>query len=103
MKKMKRELVPVLKGLILDEEETLTLEELSRACAMHNEWVITLVEEGVLEPTGRGLTNWRFPGSCLRRVRIAARLQRDLEINLAGVAMVLELLDEIEKLRKRLR
>lgn len=95
--------MPALKGLNLDEEETLTLEELSRACAMRAEWVISLVEEGVLEPAGRCLANWRFPGSILRRVRIAARLQRDLEINLSGVALILDLLDEIETLRKRLR
>ena len=31
------------------------------------------------------------------------RLQRDLGINLAGVALVMDLLDEIEELRGRLR
>jgi chaperone modulatory protein CbpM len=31
------------------------------------------------------------------------RLQRDLEMNLAGVALALDLLDEIESLRMRLR
>lgn len=100
---MKKELLTVQKGLNLDEEETLTIVELSRACAMHDEWVIELVEEGVLEPAGRSLTTWRFPGASLRRALIAARLQRDLGINLAGVALALDLLDEIETLRKRLR
>jgi chaperone modulatory protein CbpM len=100
---MRTELVQILTGLNLDEEESLTLAELSRACAMHAEWVIELVEEGVLEPAGRGLTNWRFSGATLRRARIAARLQRDLGINLAGVALSLDLLDEIEMMRKRLR
>ena len=100
---MRMGLVPVLTGFIMDEEETLTLGELCRACAMHAEWVIALVEEGVLEPTGRGLTNWRFSGASLRRARIAVRLQRDLGINLADVALALDLLDEIETLRKRLR
>lgn len=100
---MRTELLTVLKGLNLDEEETLTLGELSRACAMHAEWVISLVDEGVLEPVGHGPVSWRFPGTCLRRVRTAVRLQRDLGINLAGVALALDLLDEIEMLRKLLR
>jgi chaperone modulatory protein CbpM len=100
---MKRKRVPELTGLNLDEVENLTLCELSRACAMHAEWVIELVEEGVLEPAGRGVTYWRFPGSSLRRACIAARLQRDLGINLAGVALALDLLDEIETLHRRLR
>ncbi len=103
MKVMRQELEPVLTGLLLDEEETLTLGEFSRACAMHAEWVVELVEEGVLEPTGRGHTKWRFTGDSLRRARIAARLQRDMGINLPGIALALDLLDEIEALRKRLR
>ena len=37
-----------------------------------------------------------------RRARTAIRLQRDLDINLAGAALVLELLDEIDTLRSRL-
>ena len=100
---MIKELLPVLTGMNLDEEETLTLVELSRACAMQAEWVISLVDEGVLEPVGHGPASWRFPGTCLRRTCIAARLQRDLGINPAGVALALDLLDEIETLRKRLR
>ena len=74
---MRKELVPVLTGLNLDEEETLTLCELSRACAVHAEWIIALVEEGVLEPAGRGLTKWLFSGTSLRRalVRQTGRAQ----------------------------
>jgi chaperone modulatory protein CbpM len=34
---------------------------------------------------------------------MALRLQRDLDIDLAGAALALELLDEIESLRARLR
>lgn len=101
---MRKEALEVLTGLNLDDEDgILTLRDLSRACAMHAEWVIELVEEGVLDPTGRDLTNWRFPAASLRRARIASRLQSDLGINLAGVALALDLLEEIETLRKRLR
>src|SRR5512135_1665441 len=100
---MKTELLPVLQCLLIDEEETLTVGELCSACAVHVEWVISLVEEGVLEPAGRGLSNWRFSGANLRRARMAASLQRDLGINLAGVALALDLLDEIDMLRKRRR
>jgi len=100
---MRNELLTVLVGLNLDEEEALTLAELSHACAMHAEWVVSLVEEGVLEPSGRGPASWRFSGASLRRARSAARLQHDLGINVAGVALVLDLIDEMETLRKRLR
>jgi chaperone modulatory protein CbpM len=88
-------------GLILDEQVSLTLEDVCRACAVETTSIIALVEEGVLEPAsgGKELQHWRFSGASLGRARIAMRLQRDLEINLAGVALTLELLSEIESLR----
>ena len=39
----------------------------------------------------------------LRRVRRAQRLQRDLGVNTPGIALALELLEEVESLRARLR
>jgi chaperone modulatory protein CbpM len=39
----------------------------------------------------------------LRRARIAVRLERDLELNLAGVALALDLLEELEQLRQQLK
>jgi chaperone modulatory protein CbpM len=49
--------------------------------------------------------HWRFPGTSLRRLEVALRLHQDLELNLAGVALALalELMDQIETLRGRLR
>lgn len=91
-----------LTGILLDEQTELTLTELCRACSRPAEWVIELVEEGVLEPAGREQSHWRFHATSLQRARAATRLQQDLGINLAGVALALDLLDEIETLRARL-
>ena len=93
---MKTEL---LNGLVLDEEAELTLSDLCHACSRHAEWIVQLVEEGILEPAGRTPTQWRFSGTSLRKAHIAMRLQRDLDINLAGVALALDLMDEIETLQ----
>ena len=46
--------------------------------------------------------HWRFSASCLRRARIAQRLECDLGVNLAGAALALELLDEVERLSAKL-
>lgn len=91
-----------LTGDLIDERVELTLDELCWACSGSQEWIIELVEEGVLEPIGHEQTRWRFEGTSLQRARAATRLQNDLEINLAGVALALELIDEIETLRQRL-
>ena len=93
----------ILNGILLDEQTELSLNDLSRVCSSSTEWIIELVEEGVLEPLDYQQTQWQFSGSCLKKARTAMRLQRDLDINLAGVALALDLLDEIETLEARLR
>jgi chaperone modulatory protein CbpM len=89
----------ILSGDVLDEQTELSLSDLCHACSCHAEWVIELVEEGVLEPTGVNRQQWHFSTICLQRARTARRLQQDLGINLAGVALALDLLEEIESLR----
>jgi chaperone modulatory protein CbpM len=84
------------------EDAPLTLAEMCRACNIHADWVIGLVEEGIIEPDGKEIHLWRFSGVSLVRVRSALRLQRDLGINLAGVGLALDLIEELEKLRKQL-
>jgi chaperone modulatory protein CbpM len=86
----------------------LSLLELSRCCSCSTEWVIELVEEGVIEPLGAVSVTappdaWRFDETAAARAAAAQRLVRDLSINVAGVALALELLDEIRALRRRLR
>ncbi|MGH8274847.1 MAG: chaperone modulator CbpM [Gammaproteobacteria bacterium] len=92
----------IVTGIVLDEETELGLDELARACAVRSEWVVALVEEGVIEPAGEAREYWRFAGHSLARARTAARLAHDLEINLAGIALALDLMDELESLRARL-
>lgn len=97
------EMLPQLSGIILEEQTELTLADLCRACAVHAEYIIELVEEGVLAPVGDEPVCWRFTGIHMHRATVALRLQRDLGINLAGVALALQLLDEVEALRARIR
>ena len=92
----------ILTGIVVEDTTEFTLGELSRACGMPAEWILALVEEGVIEPEGTDQNQWHFRGHCLRRVRIVQRLQSDLGINLAGAALALELLEEMETLRQRI-
>jgi chaperone modulatory protein CbpM len=88
---------------ILDEAREMTLADLTRSCRVHAEWVMELVEEGIIEPRGPGGPQWRFAATSVVRVRKAQRLQRDLGVNLPGIALTLELLDRIDALESRLR
>ena len=92
----------VLVGTILEEEVVLSLGELCRASRLSAEHIIELAEEGVVEPIGRSPERWQFRGVSLRRIRCARRLKEDLGVNTAGVALVLDLLEELDELRTRL-
>lgn len=93
----------VLTGVLLEEETEFTLVDLGQACSVNTEWIILLVKEGIIDPVEEtDAMNWRFPGTSLQRVRTARRLHHDLGLNLAGIALALDLLDEIEILRQRI-
>ena len=93
----------VLSGAILEESALLTVKDLSRMCAVDERHIVEFVEEGVLNVVEFNTTEWLFSGSALRRARLALRLERDLELNLAGVALALELMEELEHLRRELK
>jgi chaperone modulatory protein CbpM len=87
---------------IVEEEAGLSLADLSRACRVRHTQIEVWVQEGVLAPVGDAPEEWRFAGAALRRARLARRLSSDLELNPAGVALALDLLDEIADLKARL-
>ncbi|KEZ76799.1 chaperone modulator CbpM [Salinisphaera hydrothermalis] len=87
---------------IVEHGETLTLAQLCRSCGVHAEWITLLVEHGVLEPVSPNERQWRFAAAHLPRVHTARRLAQDLELNASGIALALELMDEIRTLRGRL-
>ncbi len=87
---------------LLDEELELSMEEFCEACSGKTQWIIELVEEGAIEPVDRTTTTWRFTGTSLARAQVAMHLRRDLEVNSAGIALALDLLDEVRALREQL-
>jgi len=99
---MVKQTTDIISGYIIEDETRLTLRQLCDACAVRAEYVIELVDEGYIEPSGVERSHWCFNGLSIKRVQRAKRLQHDLGINLAGVALAIELIDEIESLRARL-
>ena len=89
-----------VRGIVLDEQVTFTLRELSLACGIQTELIVEMVDEGVIEPAEAG-TEWQFHGGSLVRAQRALRLVRDLDLNWPGAALALDLLDELERLQKR--
>lgn len=86
---------------VVVEESYISFGELARCCNVHAEQIIAMIDEGILEPQGAEQPEWRFPGSSVHRVTTVLRLQQDLAVNLAGAALAIELMDELEELRGR--
>lgn len=91
-----------LQGEIVEERIEFTLVELCHITGASRDDFARWVEEGAFEPQGARMEEWRFSGTCVRRAITAQHLTADLEVNAPGVALALDLLDQIAALRKRL-
>jgi chaperone modulatory protein CbpM len=105
---MKTQKLTVISGSILEEEPTLTLAELCINCQSPAETIIKLVDHGIISPCeiesrAKSVHQWQFQRNDLVRADKALRLKKDLGINLAGIALVLDLMDELNDLRNQLR
>jgi len=100
---MAKQRTDILTGIILEEQTRLSLRELCEACAVRVDFIAELVDEGVIEPIGYDKSHWCFSGVSLQRIRKAKHLQRDLGLNLAGIALALDLIDELQRLRAQLQ
>ena len=97
---MARQTAKVVSGEVV---EVVSLAELCRSCGVRAEWVVELVEEGILEPEGNVPARWRFSAVSITRARTAWHLQRDLGVNKAGIAVALNLMEERETLQHLVR
>lgn len=82
------------------QDYCLTLQQLCHSAAVAPDFILELVEYEVLTPQGQRAVNWRFQSEDLARLRRAERLARDFELNISGLALVMQLLDEVTKLRE---
>ena len=82
------------------QQEMISLQEVCEICQVDPETIRTLVTYAVVEPIQQ--QDWRFQPEHLQRIQKALRLQHDLELNAAGVALVLDLLQEMRALRAKL-
>jgi chaperone modulatory protein CbpM len=86
----------------LDTWVTCSFNELCQRNNLDTDFVLQCVEVGIADPQGNSPVEWSFTSSAAVRIQKAYRLQRDLEIDLNGLAVVLDLLDEVESLQEEL-
>lgn len=91
----------IVTGVLVDEV-SLSLDELAHACGVSAEWVELHVEAGAFALTGDDPTGWRFSSRDLWRARQLCMLERDFEALPELAALVIDLQEEIARLRRRL-
>ncbi|MDB5962876.1 MAG: MerR family transcriptional regulator [Massilia sp.] len=92
-----------LSGVLLDDV-ALTLDELALSCQVEPDWVIRHVRAGVLgDDSSFEITTIRFRSGDLVRALRLRNIEQAFDANEDIAALVLDLGDEIHRLRTRLR
>jgi chaperone modulatory protein CbpM len=79
----------------------LAAHELAHACGAEIDWVVELVEVGIVEvpaPTQQP-DAWRFQSTDLQQALAARRLERDFGVGLDAAALILDLQREVRRLK----
>lgn len=92
----------IVAGVLMDETITLSFVEVCQTCDISEEILLEMLEHGLFREQARPVRKTEFEANTLRRIQSACRLQADLGINVPGVVLVLELLDELEQARNEL-
>jgi MerR family transcriptional regulator/heat shock protein HspR len=82
-----------------------TLEMVERLTRVPRRTILVYHRHGLISPAQREAEAdaWRFDDETLRVLRRAEWLRRELGVNLAGVKLIMGLLDEVDALRAELR
>lgn len=81
----------------------LDLDAFSRAAGMHPDFVVRLVDLGLLEAGSDSRGRLLFPPAQLARADRILRLRAGLSVNYAALGLVMDLLDRIDTLEAALR
>lgn len=92
----------IVAGIIVDENTTISFVDICQRCNISEEFLIDMIEHGLLHAPMKQLKNASVDQKTFSRIQSASRLQQDLDINASGVVLVMELLDELEQVRKEL-
>lgn len=93
------------KDLVPSEGEVqfyLTIREISVSFDVEQETIIEIVNEGIVPLQKNQENELLFDNDAYHRIRTVLQLHRDLGVNIAGAALVLELLNEIDALHNRI-
>ncbi len=87
---------------IVDETTTFTVQEICTRCNVTQDLLVEMMEYGLFDFNDNLDANYPIDLKTVKRIESAFHLHRDLEINMPGIAVILELKDELEQLHTEL-
>ena len=88
--------LPAVEAVIIDDHHTLSLTEVCQLLHIETVFVNDLIEHDIIQPRGRH-ENWQFDSICLHRTRLAVSFYHDLGVNLNGIALALDLIEQLNE------
>ncbi len=85
---------------VLIDEQTLDLQEFASACSVSATWVVERVEAGLLA-CNSSAGEMRFASAHLVRARRMVTTERRFDANQEVAALVADLIEEVEQLRRQ--
>ena len=82
-----------------EQDITLSYHEIIRACGDDADWLVRIIEADIIHVSGDP-QQATYNGYQLARIRRAHRISRDFEASAPATALILQLLDELDTLRK---
>lgn len=83
-------------------DEFLTLHEVSIVCHIPENTLQSFIEYEIIHPIKKE-NEIKLSVQQLKRIQKAQRLQKDLEVNLSGIAVILDLLEQMDDLQRQLK
>lgn len=94
--------VVITSATVVGKSQPLSADDLARACGAEVEWVARLVDVGIVNASGQP-EQWCFYSVDLQRALHARRLEHDFGASLDAVALILDLSQEVRRLKAHLR
>jgi chaperone modulatory protein CbpM len=91
--------------IAINHDNPLAIHELAHACGASVDWVVQLVEVGIVEvPTASAPPEtWYFQSTDLQNALEVRRLERDFGVELEAAALILDLQHEVRRLKAALQ
>src|SRR5215471_9236352 len=81
------------------EDDPLTLERVAECAGLHPKLIERFLDYGLIEPIDRSGAVMLFDSATVLRVRRIQRVRIDMGVNLAGVAVILDLVDRLRAIQ----